>query len=99
MNLSRFPAVLPTDLNRIEAAFRDLSQNTGEPASLSFASFKRDVFANFLPEKLAVVCGQRFLSARLVHRVVCILSSVSIIYSPVHRDRACPKKNLSVALA
>ena len=51
-----FPAVPPADLDRIEGVFRDLSQSTGEPAYLSFASFKRDVFANFLPEKLAVVC-------------------------------------------
>lgn len=55
MNRSRSAAVLPADLGRIEAAFRDLSQNTGEPAYLSYASFKRDVFASFLPDRLASV--------------------------------------------
>jgi len=38
------------DLERIEATFRDLTNGASE---LSYTSFKRDVFANFLPEKLA----------------------------------------------
>ena len=41
------------DLDRIETTFRDITNGTNE---LSYASFKRDVFANFLPEKLANVC-------------------------------------------
>jgi len=44
--------VLPADLERIETTFRDLTNGSGE---LSYANFKRDVFANFLPEKLATV--------------------------------------------
>jgi len=45
--------VPPADLERIETTFRDLTTGTGE---LSYTNFKRDVFAHFLPEKLAAVC-------------------------------------------
>jgi hypothetical protein len=40
-------------LDRIETTFRDITNGTNE---ISYTSFKRDVFANFLPEKLATVC-------------------------------------------
>lgn len=40
------------DLERIESTFRDITNGTNE---LSYTSFKRDVFANFIPEKLANV--------------------------------------------
>jgi hypothetical protein len=43
---------LPADLERIETTFRDFTNGTGE---LSYTNFKRDVFAHFLPEKLAAV--------------------------------------------
>ena len=69
MNRSRSATVPPADLERIEAAFRDLSQNTGEPAYLSYASFKRDVFANFLPDRLASV---RRTNHSLFHFVVMV---------------------------
>jgi hypothetical protein len=45
--------VLAADLERIETTFRDFTSGTGE---LSYTNFKRDVFAHFLPEKLAAVC-------------------------------------------
>lgn len=48
-----FYLVLPADLERIETTFRDLTNGNGE---LSYTNFKRDVFAHFLPEKLATVC-------------------------------------------
>ena len=47
-----FLSVSSTDLERIETSFRDFTNGTGE---LSYTSFKRDVFANYLPEKLATV--------------------------------------------
>jgi hypothetical protein len=45
--------VLSADLERIETTFRDLTNGSGD---LSYTNFKRDVFAHFLPEKLASVC-------------------------------------------
>ncbi len=48
-----FSSVSQTDLDRIETAFRDI---TNGPNELNYISFKNDVFANFLPEKLANVC-------------------------------------------
>lgn len=47
-----FHLVHSADLERIETTFRDLTSGTGD---LSYTSFKRDVFAQFLPEKLAAV--------------------------------------------
>ena len=47
-----FNLVCPADLERIETTFRDLTNGTSE---LGYIAFKRDVFANFLPEKLADV--------------------------------------------
>lgn len=55
-----FVLVHSTDLERIEITFRDLTNGTGE---LSYTSFKRDVFAQFLPEKLAAV-GDELLSKK-----------------------------------
>jgi hypothetical protein len=52
MNFFYLNLVLPADLERIETTFRDLTNGTGE---LSYTNFKRDVFAHFLPEKLAAV--------------------------------------------
>jgi len=40
-------------LDRIETTFRGLTNGTNE---LDYLSFKSEVFANFLPEKLANVC-------------------------------------------
>lgn len=45
-------SVSQADLERIETTLRDLTNGTNE---LSLASFKRDVFSGFLPEKLANV--------------------------------------------
>ena len=53
-----FFSVSSVDLERIEATFRDLTNATNE---LSYVSFKRDVFANFLPEKLANVCKSLYV--------------------------------------
>lgn len=61
--LSRFVRlVLPVDLERIENTFRELTNTSGE---LSYTSFKRDVFANFLPEKLATVRGHLLMISLL----------------------------------
>lgn len=46
-------SVSQTDLERMESTFRDLTSGSNE---LSFQAFKRDVFANFLPEQLTSVC-------------------------------------------
>ncbi len=46
-------SVSQVELDRIETTFRDLTNGTNE---LSFTSFKRDVFPNFLPETLVTVC-------------------------------------------
>jgi hypothetical protein len=48
-----YSSVSQSDLDRIETTFRDLTSGTNE---LNYTSFKSDVFANFLPEKLANVC-------------------------------------------
>ena len=48
-----YSSVSQADLDRIETTFRDTTNGTNE---LNLTSFKRDVFANFLPEKLANVC-------------------------------------------
>jgi hypothetical protein len=47
-----YSSVSQTELDRIETTFRDLTNGANE---LSFTSFKRDVFPNFLPEALVTV--------------------------------------------
>ena len=69
-----YSLVLQTDLDRIEVAFRDITNGTNE---LTYTAFKRDVFANFLPEKLATVCILFYLIYSLSK--IC-LASFSNIY-------------------
>ncbi|CAF0759373.1 unnamed protein product [Adineta ricciae] len=75
----------PADLDRIEATFRDLTNATGE---LSYTSFKRDVFAHFLPEKLAArlyqVCTSSSKSCMSQKDLVCCLA---LIYYGSTRER------------
>lgn len=66
-----FCLVLQADLDRIETTFRDLTSGTGE---LNYTSFKRDVFANFLPEKLATVSFYFWFKIPLCISVNCLHS-------------------------
>ncbi|CAF0809558.1 unnamed protein product [Adineta steineri] len=76
---------LPLDLERIETTYRDLTSGTGE---LSYTSFKRDVFAHFLPEKLAgrlyQVCTNSSKSCMSLKDLVCCLA---LIYYGTSKER------------
>jgi hypothetical protein len=48
-----YASVSQIELERIETTYRDLTNGLNE---ISFTSFKRDVFPNFLPETLVTVC-------------------------------------------
>ncbi|CAF4722565.1 unnamed protein product [Rotaria sp. Silwood1] len=76
---------LPADLERIETTFRDLTNGTGE---LSYTNFKRDVFANFLPEKLAgrlyQVCTTSSRSCMSLKDLICCLA---LIYYGTSKER------------
>lgn len=52
LNCCSIYLVSQADLDRIETTFREYTKGTNE---LDCASFKREIFANFLPEKLAQV--------------------------------------------
>ena len=77
-----FFSVSPMDLDRIETTFRDLTSGTNE---LHFNAFKRDVFANFLPEQLASVCIEFKLLSQ--HKFL-ISFSVFINFLITHLDQA-----------
>lgn len=66
----------------METTFRDLTSGTNE---LHFNAFKRDVFANFLPEQLASVCIQ---IEYLFQENICIISSGCIKSLLIHLDQA-----------
>ncbi|UJR27426.1 hypothetical protein I4U23_008715 [Adineta vaga] len=76
---------LAVDLERIETTFRDLTNGTSE---LSYTSFKRDVFAHFLPEKLAArlyqVCTSSSKSCMSLKDLVCCLA---LIYYGTTKER------------
>jgi len=69
---------LPADLERIETTFRDFTNGTGE---LSYTNFKRDVFAHFLPEKLAAV---GYLNLKISYLNKYIFSFYSASLSSLH---------------
>ncbi|CAF0968583.1 unnamed protein product [Rotaria sordida] len=75
----------PADFERIETTFRDLTSGTGE---LSYTSFKRDVFAHFLPEKLAArlyqVCTSSSRSCMSLKDLICCLA---LIYYGTSKER------------
>ncbi|CAF3315764.1 unnamed protein product [Rotaria socialis] len=76
---------LQADLERIETTFRDLTNGTGE---LSFTNFKRDVFAYFLPEKLAnrlyQVCTNSSRACMSYKDLICCLA---LIYYGTSKER------------
>ena len=72
--------VHPVDLERIETTFKDLTAGSGE---LAYTNFKRDVFAQFLPEKLATVGSRRFAKQAF------LLFSVSITFVQIPREHTC----------
>ncbi|CAF1131929.1 unnamed protein product [Adineta ricciae] len=78
----RFSSV---DLERIEATFRDLTNATNE---LSYISFKRDVFANFLPEKLATRLFQIYTnSSRSFMSYKDLICCFGVIFRGTEKER------------
>jgi hypothetical protein len=74
-----------TELDRIETTFRDLTNGANE---LSFTSFKRDVFPNFLPEALVTrlyqICSSSPRSGITYKDLICCLA---LIYNGLARER------------
>ncbi|CAF1339296.1 unnamed protein product [Rotaria sordida] len=75
----------PNDLERIEITFRDITNGTNE---LSYTNFKRDVFANFLPEKLANRLYQLYMnSSRTGMSYKDLICCLGLIYYGIQKER------------
>ncbi|CAM4750883.1 unnamed protein product [Rotaria magnacalcarata] len=74
-----------TDLDRIETAFRELTTGTNE---LNYTNFKRDIFANFLPEKLASRLFQLYVgSSRTGVSYRDLICCLGLIYYGSQKER------------
>ncbi|CAF2834191.1 unnamed protein product [Rotaria sp. Silwood2] len=74
-----------TDLERIEITFRELTNGTNE---LSYTNFKRDVFANFLPEKLVNRLYQLYMnSSRTGLSYKDLICCLGLIYYGTQKER------------
>ncbi|CAF1053304.1 unnamed protein product [Adineta steineri] len=73
------------DLDRIETAFRDITNGANE---LNYISFKHDVFCNFLPEKLAARLFQIYAnSSRSGVPLKDLICCLAVIYHGSEKER------------
>ncbi|CAF1168615.1 unnamed protein product [Adineta steineri] len=73
------------DLDRIETAFRDVTNGANE---LNYISFKHDVFCNFLPEKLAARLFQIYAnSSRSGVSLKDLICCLAVIYHGSEKER------------